>query len=413
MAHRYLDEVGFVVHKDARDSIRTIHRQVREHYLERADRLERTLQQAKAAAEQARQRSGEHAAGRAAVDRADRRRRAVGPPRRRAADRRRAGQGGVSVAANLLDNVRRLLDTRRADPRAGPRGAHRRAARAHRRAAARRHRRQGQGRQVDAAQRPRRREGGADGRRRVHQGRHVVPQQPRLPRDGDPVGRPAGRAAVPAHRRGAGGRPRRAQRRRPAVRRRRVADRAAPRRDARRHARSGVDLRRHLDALAALPRHRRAGTRRGRRRHLPVASPAPGGRVVPRGVQGQHRDPRHVGERHRRHLPRRRDRVVADQRDGDRRTGGRPLPAGPTGALAVPGRRPRRRADRPGGGDPARGRGASAARHRLPRSGARRAPAAVRRAVHRGRRAAARRTRRCAIASSTASACSASASPPS
>jgi hypothetical protein len=61
MAHRYLDEVGFVVHKDARDSIRTIHRQVREHYLERADRLERTLQQAKAAAEHARQRSGEQA----------------------------------------------------------------------------------------------------------------------------------------------------------------------------------------------------------------------------------------------------------------------------------------------------------------------------------------------------------------
>jgi hypothetical protein len=61
MAHRYLDEVGFVVHKDARDSVRTIHRQVREHYLERADRLERTLQQAKAAAEHARQRSGEQA----------------------------------------------------------------------------------------------------------------------------------------------------------------------------------------------------------------------------------------------------------------------------------------------------------------------------------------------------------------
>ena len=50
---RYLDEIGFVVHKDSRDTIRRIHREIRDHYTERAEQLERTLQQAMAAAEQA------------------------------------------------------------------------------------------------------------------------------------------------------------------------------------------------------------------------------------------------------------------------------------------------------------------------------------------------------------------------
>ena len=59
MANRYLDEVGFVVHKDSRDAIKRVHRQIREHYAERAERLERTLQQARAAAEQARQRTAD------------------------------------------------------------------------------------------------------------------------------------------------------------------------------------------------------------------------------------------------------------------------------------------------------------------------------------------------------------------
>ena len=68
---------------------------------------------------------------------------------------------------------------------------HRRAARASRRPAARRHRRQGEGRQVDAAQRPRRRVRRPDRRQRVHPGRHLVPQQPRVPGDGDAVRRRA------------------------------------------------------------------------------------------------------------------------------------------------------------------------------------------------------------------------------
>ncbi len=54
LATRYLDEIGFIVHKDSRDTIRRIHRDIREHYAARAAQLERTLQQAMASAEQAR-----------------------------------------------------------------------------------------------------------------------------------------------------------------------------------------------------------------------------------------------------------------------------------------------------------------------------------------------------------------------
>jgi tRNA U34 5-carboxymethylaminomethyl modifying GTPase MnmE/TrmE len=51
---RYLDEIGFVVHKDSRDTMRRLQREIRGHYTERAVQLERTLKQALAAAEQAR-----------------------------------------------------------------------------------------------------------------------------------------------------------------------------------------------------------------------------------------------------------------------------------------------------------------------------------------------------------------------
>jgi hypothetical protein len=51
---RYLDEIGFVVHKDSRDTLRRLQREVRDHYTKRAAELERTFQQALAAAEQAR-----------------------------------------------------------------------------------------------------------------------------------------------------------------------------------------------------------------------------------------------------------------------------------------------------------------------------------------------------------------------
>ena len=62
LAERYLDEVGFVVHKDSRDTIRGIHRQIRDHYVERAERLERTLQQAIAGRRVGRARAARRAA---------------------------------------------------------------------------------------------------------------------------------------------------------------------------------------------------------------------------------------------------------------------------------------------------------------------------------------------------------------
>jgi undecaprenyl pyrophosphate synthase len=60
LASRYLDEISFVVQKDSRDTIRRLHREIREHFIERTEQLERTLQQAVDAAERAR---ADHAAG--------------------------------------------------------------------------------------------------------------------------------------------------------------------------------------------------------------------------------------------------------------------------------------------------------------------------------------------------------------
>jgi hypothetical protein len=54
LASRYIDEVTFVVQKDSRDTIRDTHRRIRDHFLGRLEELERTLQQAIAAAESAR-----------------------------------------------------------------------------------------------------------------------------------------------------------------------------------------------------------------------------------------------------------------------------------------------------------------------------------------------------------------------
>jgi hypothetical protein len=54
LANRYIDEMSFVVQKDSRDAIRRVHRDIRDHYTERAALLERTLQEAIAAAEAAR-----------------------------------------------------------------------------------------------------------------------------------------------------------------------------------------------------------------------------------------------------------------------------------------------------------------------------------------------------------------------
>ncbi|MET0145813.1 MAG: dynamin family protein [Ilumatobacteraceae bacterium] len=68
LAGRYLDEITFVVQKHSRDTIRRTHRQIRDHFLERTEQLERTLQQAAAAAERVR---AQHAAGGIPVPTAD------------------------------------------------------------------------------------------------------------------------------------------------------------------------------------------------------------------------------------------------------------------------------------------------------------------------------------------------------
>ncbi len=60
LASRYLDEISFIVQKHSRDTIRKTHRQIRDHFVERLELLERTLQQAIQAAEAAR---AKHAAG--------------------------------------------------------------------------------------------------------------------------------------------------------------------------------------------------------------------------------------------------------------------------------------------------------------------------------------------------------------
>jgi hypothetical protein len=48
---RHLDEVGFIVHADSRDTLRNLEQNIRTHFQTRADELDRTLQQALAAAE--------------------------------------------------------------------------------------------------------------------------------------------------------------------------------------------------------------------------------------------------------------------------------------------------------------------------------------------------------------------------
>jgi hypothetical protein len=63
LAGRYLDEIAFIVSKHSRDTIRRTHREIRDHFVERLELLERTLQQAIQAAETAR---AKHAAGIAA-----------------------------------------------------------------------------------------------------------------------------------------------------------------------------------------------------------------------------------------------------------------------------------------------------------------------------------------------------------
>ena len=89
LASRYLDEISFVVQKDSRDTIRRLHREIREHFIERTEQLERTLQQAVAAAEHAR---AQHAAG-------------ASPARRRWSGRRQTIRQMRTTADRLVATV--------------------------------------------------------------------------------------------------------------------------------------------------------------------------------------------------------------------------------------------------------------------------------------------------------------------
>ena len=366
MSNRYLDEVGFVVHKDSRDAVKRIHRQLREHYSERAERLERTLGQAEGAAEQARRRS---AAGERACrpdETIDRTAEAVQRVKPAAERLIAAAPAGGVMSATLLTRPRPSCSR----PPSRSWGRRTACASPSFATASTRH---------CASPSP------ARSRRASRRCSNALVGEKVAPTDagectkvvtwyrnshvyrvtGVPWDGAAGGTAVPAHRGRAGGRPRRVRGRRLAVRRRRVADRATARHDAHRHPRAGVDLRRHLDAFG---QRYLASDEQGPGeadaviyllRHLHPDRP-----VVPRGVQGQHHDPRRVGELDRRHLPSRRDRIVADERHGVGREGGRAVPRRPARPLALPGGRAGRRADRPGRGHAARGRGAGPARHR-------------------------------------------------
>ena len=180
----------------------------------------------------------------------------------------------------------------------------------------------------------------------------------------------------------------RTQRRRPAVRRRRVADRAPPRRDAHRHARAwrrSPTTSRCARSATSPPTSRDPArptpsstccatcTRRTSRssRRSRTASRSRGTSVNSIAVISRADE---IGSS-------RTNAMAAAERVAARY---RQRPAGP---LAVPGRRPRRRTDRPGGQRPC----ARTRRWRCatsPRSDPARhdGPAAVRRAVHRGRR---------------------------
>ena len=80
LATRYLDEIGFIVHKDSRDTIRRIHREIREHFAARADAARADAaagdRQAAAAAAARPPRAGTRRRD------ADARRRTAGPTRR-------------------------------------------------------------------------------------------------------------------------------------------------------------------------------------------------------------------------------------------------------------------------------------------------------------------------------------------
>ena len=254
-----------------------------------------------------------------------------------------------------------------------------------RRAAAGGDRGQGQGGQVDAAQRAGRGTGRADRCRRVHPRGHLVPRRRHSAHRAAPARRqPASAAGAPARRR-ADDRPRRDARRAVRAAGGRLA-RAEPAVDhADRHPGHRLDVEGGLAAHGRLPRSRRRHAYRGRRRRLPHAARARARRRVPRGVPRSWGGPRDGRQRGRGAVARRRDRRRAGGRDVLGPEHRRPLPGRPDGARALPERGRRGRAARADGPHPAAGRAHGAHRagpHDARRPGDR---AALRRPVPAGR----------------------------
>ena len=170
-----------------------------------------------------------------------------------------------------------------------------------------------------------------------------------------PLERRAGDPAVDPGERGAGGRPRRAVRRRRGPDRGRLADQPAPRPDHPGHPGHRLHLRRHLrpDPPGA-GRGRRPGPGR-RRGALPDAAHPRQRRTVPGVLPRRRARARHPDELGRRAQPGRRDRVVPAGRLGGRRPDRPALRGRPADAPALPDRAPGRRAAGPRGIDAAGG----------------------------------------------------------
>ena len=182
---RYIDDVTFQVAKDSRDRLRAVQRDLRDHFTAQADQLKRSLLESQQAAERAVKASRAEREARLAeiakeleqLDLVRRQARALLPQPAATKARRREADGQRDDHARRRHPAGAAAGDRRPPPRAGHRPVAARPAAPAGRAAAGRHRRQGEGGQVDAAQRAGRRAGGADRRGRVHPRRHLVPRR--------------------------------------------------------------------------------------------------------------------------------------------------------------------------------------------------------------------------------------------
>ena len=200
---RYVDEASFQVGNDSREALRRVQRQFRDAFEARANELQRTTAESLAAVQRAAQTSEE-----ARVRRSARRRRRARARRRP----RRAGPGARS-RPRPARGAREPGAARRPGPGAADAGRRRPRGRPGRRpaparvggprpAVARGDRGQGEGGEVDVAQRARRRGARTDRRGGVHEDRHLVRGRRHVPRHALPASTaspsPCGSGARPA-----------------------------------------------------------------------------------------------------------------------------------------------------------------------------------------------------------------------